>query len=185
MRTIRPTSKSLADVLLLCPTLDAYTDPYRHVRDLTVEVAFKEYMDFVLQVLMAENFMYLNTADLKRLADKSANGDMDSEIELYRVYVLDVCAAGIKELVLAHQAGSDATAITYTSPYSAIALQNSQMISISDRGLHDYLWRLRILGYKTPKDMSEGNKKKFAYYFQSVRAALTKYNGFFKVTEVI
>lgn len=185
MRTIRPTSKSLADILLLCPSLDVYTDPYRHVSDLTVEVAFSEYKDFVLQVLMLENFMYLNTAELKRLADRTLDGDRDSELELYRVYVLDVCAAGLKELTLAHRAGYDATTIAYTPPYGAVSIQDSQLPSMNCKEFYDYLWRMRMLGYETPKNMSAGNRKKFAFYIQSVRAALSRYNGFFKPSVII
>jgi len=185
MRTIRPTSKSLADILLLCPALDGYTDPYRHVSDLTVEVAFREYIDFVLQTLMTENFMYLNTAELKRLADRTLGGDKESECELYRVYVLDICSAGIKELVLAHRAGYDATAITYSPPYGAITLEESQWASLGNNDFRRYLWRLRMLGYDTPKKMSDNNRKKFVFYIHSVRAALSRYSGFFRVTTAI
>lgn len=185
MRTIRPTSKSLADVLLLCPSLDVYTDPYRHVHDLIVEVAFNEYTDFVLQVLMNENYMYLNTIELKRLASKALGGDKRSEQDLYRVYVLDVCAGGLKELVLAHRAGYDATTIAYTPPYGAVTIQASELPSMNNAALREYLWRMRILGYDTPKNMSTGNKNRFAFYIHSIRAALAYFDGFFRVPPML
>jgi hypothetical protein len=185
MRTIRPASSALADILLLCPELDVYTDPYRHVGGLTVEISFGEYIDFVLQVLMNENFMYLSTAELKRLAGRTLEGDKDSERELYRVYVLDVCAAGLKELALAYRAGYDATAIMYTAPYEAVTLQNAQLIPMNSKAFRDYLWRIRILGYENRQSMSEVNRKMFVFYIQSVRAALSRYNGFFKAPAAI
>jgi hypothetical protein len=185
MRSIRPASESLADVLLLCPALDAYTDPYRHIGDLTVEVAFEEYIDFVLHALMSENFMYLDTRELKRLAGMAAEGAQGSRIALYRAYVLDVCAAGIKELVLSHRAGSDATAITYAPPYGAVVLGDSQLASLGGKDFYDYLWRMRVMGYATPKNMSADNRVKFVFYIYSVRAALSRYNGFFKAPRML
>jgi hypothetical protein len=151
----------MADVMVLYKPLDRHIDIYRHDEDLTVEVPFEEYLNFITYVLETKKFLFSDSAKLKRLLRSyvTTHSRVD-HMELQVNHVLDVMSAAAKELYLAESRGKLATNISFSpQPECEVLLMNAEIGDYDKEKHREFYRRLDLLGYKFPTGYNSKHNK--------------------------
>lgn len=175
MRTVRVTYDSMIDVMILYKPLDKHIDVYRHDNELTVEVSFDEYLNFITYVLEEKKFLFSESSVLRQLlvAHVTAKSKI-AYLELQVNHILDVMSAAAKELFLAEERGKQATQISFVPSPGCEVIMLDTLIENYDTEKHrEFFRRLDLLGYKFPTSFNSPHNKAIADRISlSVKAAL-------------
>lgn len=175
MRTVRVTYDSMVDVMILYKPLDRHIDVYRHDKNLTIEVSFDEYLNFITYVLEEKKFLFSESSVLRQLVVAYVTTKSKvAHAELQINHVLDVMSAAAKELFLAEERGRQATQIAFApSPDCEVIRADSAIQNFDPERHREFYRRLDLLGYKLPTSFNSIYNKKLADKISlSVKAAL-------------
>jgi len=165
----------MVDVMILYKPLDRHRDVYRHDSNLTVEISFDEYLNFITYVLEEKKFLFSESSVLKKLlvAHVTAKSKV-AYAELQVNHVLDVMSAAAKELFLAEERGLQATQIAFAPTPDCEVIKSDSVIQNYDTEKHrEFYRRLDLLGYKFPLSFNSVHNKRLADKISlSVKAAL-------------
>lgn len=143
--TVKAKYTELADILIVSPLLQSFSNSWRYHENLKVEVLIEEYIKFI----SLEEDMYKLFSISMELVNSNMN--YENNLELFKCFTLDVYLAQLTEIIAAEQRNEYATTIVpiyfYKTQLQKISYRNLPT-SYRKKGLELCSKKLMQKGYK-------------------------------------